>query len=152
DPGVIEGREYGQLSLGAGEEHVQSAVTVGAIDWTEILVEDAVRRGTIDGRDENNVALVALHILKVLDEEILEITAPFLTIGLNVGIRGRSLVHQGLDEIALRLVHRDNADGTVDAGAHQICGLLDDRPRFIRIAALSHLVSTIDLAARYPKF
>ena len=122
-------------------------MAVGLVDRPEMLMEHAFGRATIDGRDQYDVALVALDVLKIFDEEIFELSAPFLAISLNVGIGRRSLVHQGFYQVALRLVDRDDANRTVKTSAHQLGGLLDNRRRLLPIAPLADLIVPIDPAA-----
>src|ERR1700678_2330666 len=122
---MIERSEDGQLAFGSGEQHVEATMSIGAVDGAEVLVKYAFGRPAIYGGDEDDVALVALNVFEILDEEFFEITTPFLPVSLNIRIRGRFFIHQCFDQIALRLIHRDDSAGPVGPLPHECGSLLD---------------------------
>jgi hypothetical protein len=69
-------------------------VAVGLVDRPKILMEHAFSGPAVDGRYEDDVALIPLNVLEIFDEEILEVAVPFLTVGLDVGIGCGALVHK----------------------------------------------------------
>ena len=76
----IRGPERGyqdHLPLCAGEQHVEPAVPSLAIDWAEPLLHGPARHlGSVDGRNHDDVALIALDVLQVLHEHGLKSLLP----------------------------------------------------------------------------
>jgi len=68
---VREGTNDAHPELRAGDGHVQAAVTDLLGERTEAVRQIAIRGLTIADRQNNGVALIALHGLEVLDEEAL---------------------------------------------------------------------------------
>lgn len=70
------GGERPDLLLGTSEQDVEAAAARGAGDRTEILADlRAFGRRSIDHRNDDDVALVALHVFQVLYEELLKAIA-----------------------------------------------------------------------------
>src|SRR5262249_25459753 len=69
-------RDEMHLRAGAGYEHIQTSATLGATHGAETAVEAALRIGTVGRADDDVVALVALDVLEVLDEQPLERPMP----------------------------------------------------------------------------
>jgi hypothetical protein len=58
------------LTAGAGERDVEAVLATGLADRTEVAPHGAVARGAGErGGEDDDVALVALHVLDVLDDE-----------------------------------------------------------------------------------
>jgi hypothetical protein len=58
------------LFAGTSEQNIQSATSGLAVDGSEVLVNTGTRfSGAVDGRDVDDVTLVALDVLDVLYEE-----------------------------------------------------------------------------------
>jgi hypothetical protein len=83
---VIARCEDCQFPLGASEEHIEAAVTIGAVQWSEMLMENTLGRWSIDRRDQDDIPFIPLHVFEVLDKEVFEITAPFVAVRLHVGV------------------------------------------------------------------
>src|SRR3546814_12255666 len=65
----LEGAENFAAQLGARVQHVETALAALAAQRTEGMGEIALLGLAIADRDEDDVALVALDILQILDEE-----------------------------------------------------------------------------------
>lgn len=111
--------------LGAREQHVEAAVASGAVDGAEALHEVARFVGAVDRRDEDDIALVALDVLEVLDEERLQGRCPARPIALGHGVAHEEAVHLGQDQIALGLVEGDDAQRLVRVLRHKVDSRLD---------------------------
>jgi hypothetical protein len=73
----------------------------------------------------------------------ISVIVPALAIGLDLGIGRGDFVHQRLDQLALRLVDRDDADGSIDPPPHESRCPGHDRSCFQGIAALAGFVPAI---------
>ena len=57
-----------------------------AIQWSEMLMENALGRWPIDRRYQDDIPLIPLDVFEVLDKEVFEIAAPVIAVGLHVGV------------------------------------------------------------------
>jgi hypothetical protein len=123
-------------------------MAVSLVDRAEILMKHPLCGFAIHRRDEDDVTLVASYVFEVLHKEGLERSVPMLPVGLNFGIRSGQLVHQALDQLALRLVDRDDANGSINPPSHKRRRFSNDGARLHWIAALACLVPAVgDLLA-----
>src|ERR1019366_2738846 len=96
--------------FGAGEKHIQSAVTIYAIDRSEPLVLIAARIGAVGRRDEDNITFVALDVFKVLDEQgVLSALHPLL-VSNGRRIVSEPLVEEFFNQFSLLKIKRDHAE------------------------------------------
>src|SRR5690606_21558105 len=67
-----DGGDEVHLLAGAGDEDVEAAPAAGHAEGAEASVEASLGVRAVGGGDDDVVALVALDVLEVLDEESLE--------------------------------------------------------------------------------
>src|SRR3546814_4400662 len=93
----LEGAENFAAQLGARVQHVETALAALAAQRTEGMGEIALLGLAIADRDEDDVALVALDILQILDEEGL--SAPAQKIFLDVRVLATQQLELFQDQI-----------------------------------------------------
>jgi hypothetical protein len=92
-------------------------MAAGAINRAETLVLVPANIGTVGGRYENYVALIALDVLKILDEQGLLSASHLLLVGDCGRIIPELAVEQLFDELALLEVQGDDTEGFIRVAA-----------------------------------
>ena len=111
-------------------------MAAGAVNRAKALELVPANISTIGGRYENNVALVALDVLKILDEQGLLAARHLLLVGDGGRIVPEPPVEQFLDEFALLEVERHYTEGFIGMLAHMIEDGLNNHCGFARVAAV----------------
>ena len=112
-------------------------MTMFPTDRTEILHNPAVSVWPINGRDCDDVALIALYILQVFHEKRPEGAFPLLSIGFNFSMCLSEAVHFVIDQIALRLVYGNDPKRAVGIRSYELKRPLTDGFDLRRILAFS---------------
>ncbi len=150
DVGDRHGGDHHHPLPGAGDGHVEAALAAGLAEHAEVAPEGALRVAAEGGGKHDDVALVALHVFHVLDEDrhVLAVFAALAFLGecgAEGGILPGALFQVFLDQLGLLAVEGDHAH----RGAHGI-GLLPHlgqvlhHPRRLGRVALV-LVHAVDL-------
>lgn len=138
-------REYILAQLVTVAHGLGTVITRAITLDTEDVAARFVRMG-------DDIALIALYVFEVL-YEVFEIATPLVAMRLLVCWHPRSFSHpSSFDQIALRLVHRDDTNGMVGPRSHRRGSLINNDVDLFEIAALSEFVSAINFLARHAKF
>ncbi len=106
----MQGREDDQQFPGPGDGHVQAALSAIAVQGAEVHRDLAGLVGAVGHREEDHVALVALHVLEVLHEDrFFDVPEP----GLDLGMPDAGHLQQVLHQVLLGLVEGDHTDRVV---------------------------------------
>ena len=135
-------REHPALPLGAREQHVEPPLAAVAGDRPEPLRQVALGVAAVADRDEDHVALVALDVLQVLDEERLAPIAGALLAAerFQFGILGAHQFQLVEDRVALR--HREG--GHAQGGVGMRLRVPEHRPRhLLRLARIAPLAPAV---------
>ena len=120
DPLWFERREQDHLVPGPREQNVESPMPVPLADRSEVLDDPPVGIGAIDRRYGNHITFIALDVLQILDEKMLECSLPALPIRVRNGIALEHPLHLIIDEVALQLIDRDDPQRPVISMTHEI--------------------------------
>src|SRR6185312_12164986 len=90
----------------SGEQHIESSFAAFAVNRTErhAVQPSAGDNGAIANTNENNVALIALHVLDVLDEQIFRLS--FTQKLIQRGVLATTKLQKLRDEISLCIKNR----------------------------------------------
>ena len=132
-------REHHHLVAGTRDSHVQTALAARVVERSEVHRHIAVLVGSVAYREEDDVALIALHVLQVLHEDRLVLVVGD---GFQSGVMIQFVGQDILDEVLLYLAERHDADaellqlGVLQTAYH----LVDDGTGFSGVAARVALV------------
>lgn len=73
----VERSEDREFAFRSSEQHVESPMTIRAVQRAEVLPKNTLGRGSVDRRNQYDVAFVTLHVLQILDEKSSRLSAHF---------------------------------------------------------------------------
>ena len=129
DGGVADAADDDHVVLGAREDDVEALFAAVLVDGAEVHEHAPRRVGAVTDAQDDDVALVALDVFEVLDEEADELVVFFaFVLGLEAFVEGVVFAGQGhegaFDGGLLGLGEGDDADGLADVfaehGAHEL--------------------------------
>ena len=122
------------------EDDVEPLLAAALVDRAEVHQHPAVRSRCITDAEDDDVALVALHVLQVLDEQASELVGIFADIlavqpQRECFVLRRQRIEGGLDLVLLRLGEGDHADAHAGFAGQQFADHLCDVARLGGVAS-----------------
>ena len=135
-----DGGHYRHVSLGAAEDDVEPFLPATLVDGAEVHRHPAVAAGRVAHAHQDDVALVALHVLQVLHEKARELS---VVLALDLArehcgeglVLGRQTFERILDLGLLRFGEGDDADGLPGFPPQQFTYQAGDVARFGKVGA-----------------